>query len=58
MEDGTVGDIRAVDGPPVLAESAMNAVKNWRYEPYELDGKPVKNEIRINVDFKFPSEGR
>jgi outer membrane biosynthesis protein TonB len=35
----------------------MNAVKNWRYEPYELDGKPVKNEIRISVDFKFPSEG-
>jgi TonB family protein len=58
MEDGTVGNIRAVDGPPVLAESAMNAVKNWRYEPYELDGKPVQNEIRINVNFKFPSEGR
>jgi TonB family protein len=57
MEDGTVGDIKVVEGPPVLAESAMNAVKNWRYEPYELDGKPVKNEIRISVDFKFPSEG-
>ena len=53
MEDGTVRDVRVVEGPPTLAESAMDAVKHWRYKPFELDGKPVKNEIRINVDFKL-----
>jgi protein TonB len=58
LEDGTVGDVKVVEGPAVLAESAMNAVKNWRYEPYELDGRPVKNDIRIAINFKFPSEGR
>jgi outer membrane biosynthesis protein TonB len=39
----------------VFAQSASDAVRQWRYKPYELDGKPVKNEIRITVDFKFPS---
>jgi TonB family protein len=54
MEDGTVGDVKVVEGSPVLAQAAVDAVKRWRYRPFELDGKPVKNEIRISVDFKFP----
>jgi TonB family protein len=54
MEDGTVGDVNVVEGSPVLAQSAVDAVKHWRYQPYELDGKPVKKETRINIDFKFP----
>ena len=56
MEDGTLGDVNVIEGSAVLAQSAVEAVKHWRYKPYELDGKPVKNEIRINVDFKFPSD--
>lgn len=56
MEDGTVRDVKIVEGSPVLAPSAVDAVKRWRYKPYELDGKPVKNETRITIDFKFPSE--
>ncbi len=54
MEDGTVRDVKVIEGPPLLAQSAVAAVKGWRYKPYELDGKPVKNEIRITVDFKLP----
>ncbi len=54
MEDGTVRDIKVVEGSPVLAQSAAEAVKHWRYKPYQLDGKPVKNDTRIRVDFKFP----
>ena len=54
MEDGTVGDVNVVEGSAVLAQSAVDAVKHWRYKPYELDGKPVKNETRITIDFKFP----
>jgi protein TonB len=49
--------VRVVDGSPVLAQSAVDAVNHWRYNPYQLDGKPVKNEITVNVDFKFPAEG-
>jgi len=54
MENGTVRDIKVVEGPPVLAQSAVKAVKLWRYKPFVLDGKPVKNETRISVDFKLP----
>ena len=54
MEDGTVDDVKVVEGPPELAPSAVDAVKHWRYEPFELDGKPVKHEIGIKVDFKLP----
>ena len=55
-EDGTVGDVNVVEGAAVLAQSAVDAVKHWRYQPYELDGKPLKKETRITIDFKFPSE--
>ena len=54
MEDGTLRDVRVIEGEPLLAQPAVDAVQHWRYKPYELDGKPVKNLIRINVDFKFP----
>jgi TonB family protein len=54
MEDGTVDDVKVVEGPPELAPSAVDAVKRWRYEPFELDGKPVENEIGIKIDFKLP----
>jgi TonB family protein len=53
-EDGTVRDVKVVEGPAVLAQSAVDAVKHWRYEPYELGGKPVQNETRIAIDFKLP----
>ncbi len=56
MEDGTVSDVKVVEGPPELVPSAMDAVKYWRYEPFELDGKPVKNEIGIKIDFKLPAD--
>jgi periplasmic protein TonB len=57
MEDGTVRDVKVVEGPATLAQSAVDAVKQRRYQPFELDGKPVKNEIRIRVDFKLSTEG-
>ena len=54
MEDGTVRDVKVVEGAPVFAEAAVNAVEHWQYKPFALDGKPVKHEIRINVEFKLP----
>jgi TonB family protein len=54
MEDGTVGDVKVVEGLPELTPAAVDAAKQQRYEPFELDGKPVKNEIAISIDFKIP----
>ncbi len=56
MEDGTVRDVKVVDGSPELAFAAVDAVKHWRYKPFELDGKPVKNEIGISIGFKLPAD--
>jgi TonB family protein len=53
MEDGTVRDVKVVEGSKLLAPAALDAVRKWRYKPFELNGKPVKNQTRIKVDFKF-----
>ncbi len=58
VEDGTLRDLKVVQGPPVLAKSALQAVRGWRYTPYQLDGRPVKTQTTITVDFKLPSEGQ
>ena len=55
MEDGSVRDLKVVEGPAVFTASAMEAVKKWRYKPFVLDGKAVKSPMRIMVDFKLPS---
>ena len=54
MEDGSSGEIRVVNGSPILARSAVDAVKNWRYQPFQLDGKPIQRETTITVSFKLP----
>lgn len=57
VEDGTLRDVKVVQGHPLLAKSALQAVQSWRYTPYQLDGQPVKTQTTITVDFKLPSDG-
>jgi protein TonB len=56
IEDGTLRDLKVLEGHPVLAKSAVQAVERWRYTPYQLDGHPVKIQTTITVDFKLPSD--
>ena len=49
--DGTISNLRIVSGPAVLQQSACDAVSNWRYRPYLLNGQPVDVETTINVIF-------
>jgi protein TonB len=49
--DGTIENLRVVDGPALLRAAALDAVKQWRYRPYLLNGDPVEVETTINVDF-------
>jgi TonB family protein len=53
-EQGKVQAIKTVSGNPVLARAAMDAVRQWRYHPYELNGKPVATDTQIMVNFKAP----
>jgi periplasmic protein TonB len=51
--EGTIENLRAVSGPTMLQQAAIDAVKQWRYRPYLLNGEPVEVETTINVDFKL-----
>lgn len=52
-KDGTVKDLKVVSGPPVLAQAAMTAVRQWKYKPYYLNGQPTEVDTTINVNFKL-----
>jgi periplasmic protein TonB len=50
-KDGTVQDVRVESGLPVLAQAAIDAVKQWRYRPYVLNGDPIEVVSQITINF-------
>ncbi|HKD44978.1 MAG TPA: energy transducer TonB [Candidatus Angelobacter sp.] len=48
---GVIEDLHAVSGHPILVQAAMDAVRQWLYKPYELNGEPVEVETTIKVQF-------
>lgn len=50
--DGSVKDVRALNGPEVLAQAAMDALRWWRFEPYRVDGKALVVETKVAMEFK------
>ena len=50
-KEGEVTDLRVVSGPPLLQQSAMDAVKQWKYRPFLVAGQPVEIETTVNVVF-------
>jgi TonB family protein len=50
---GTIKDLRVVSGPAMLRQAAVDAVRTWRYKPYELNNEPVDVETSINVVFNL-----
>jgi protein TonB len=48
---GSIEDLKIVSGHPLLAQAAMEAVKQWKYKPYGLNGEPVEIETTILVHF-------
>lgn len=50
--DGSVVETRALNGPEVLAQAAMDAMRWWRFQPYRVDGKPVVVETTVAMEFK------
>jgi TonB family protein len=51
--DGTVKRLRDISGDDVLAKAAMNAVQQWRFEPYRTSGRAAEVETTISVDFRL-----
>jgi protein TonB len=52
-KDGTIQNLRVINGPPMLQQAAIDAVRSWRYKPYLLNGEPVEVETTINVVFNL-----
>jgi TonB family protein len=54
--DGTIEDVRVVNGNPVLAASAVEAIRQWRYQPPKAHGKPVRVNTKAAVIFELPKQ--
>ena len=52
-KDGTIQGLKLVSGHPMLAPAAIEAVKQWRYKPYLLNGDPVAVETQVEVIFSL-----
>jgi protein TonB len=49
--EGMIENLQVVSGHPVLVQAALDAVRQWRYRPYVLNGEPVEVETEVTVNF-------
>jgi len=52
-KSGTIENLRVASGHQLLQQAALDAVRNWHYRPYLLNGEPVEVETTVNVVFKL-----
>jgi len=50
-KDGSIQNLKAVSGHPMLIQSALDAVRQWKYKPYILNGEPVEVDTQVTVNF-------
>jgi TonB family protein len=55
-KSGDVEDLQLISGHPMLAPAAIEAVKQWKYQPYLLNGEPVAVDTRIQVNFALSGD--
>jgi protein TonB len=53
--DGTVQDAKFLQGSLVFARVAIDAVKQWRFKPYSMNGRAVSVQSTITLNFKPPA---
>jgi TonB family protein len=53
-EDGSVSNVRTLSGDPLLASSAADAVRNWRYQPYRQNDHPAQFQTDVTLSFVLP----
>jgi protein TonB len=52
-KDGTIDQLKVLKGHPLLVKAALEAVRQWRYQPTLLNGEPVEVVTEITVNFKL-----
>jgi TonB family protein len=53
--DGAVQDAKFLQGSLVFARAAIDAVKQWRFKPYSMNGRAVSVQSVITLNFKPPA---
>jgi len=56
-KSGTIEDLTVQSGPAMLTGAAIDAVKQWRYKPYMLNGEATEVSTQITVNFNLNSGG-
>jgi protein TonB len=52
-KEGTIQNLQLISGHAMLAPAAIEAVRQWRYKPYLLNGEPVAVETQVEVNFSL-----
>jgi len=52
---GDISEVKILSGDSQLAHAALDAVKQWKYKPYLLNGEPVEIQTQVTVNFKLPN---
>lgn len=52
-KNGDIENLQLISGHPMLAPAAIEAVKQWKYKPYLLNGEPVEVETTVQVNFSL-----
>jgi periplasmic protein TonB len=53
-QSGSISSVKQLSGDPVLGRAAIDAVRQWKYKPYYLNGEPVAVETQVTVNFTLP----
>jgi TonB family protein len=51
--NGRVTTMKVVSGPTLLHQAAMDALRQWKYQPATLDGKPVSMHLTVTIQFRL-----
>ena len=52
-KEGAIENLKVLTGHPLLVSAAVEAVRQWRYQPYVLNNEPVEVETQITVNFSL-----
>src|SRR5271165_662434 len=55
---GEVKEVAVVSGDSALAQAAVDAVRQWKYKPYLVEGSPVEMETQVSANFQLKSTGQ
>jgi len=55
-KDGTVEELTVASGPKELQQSALDAVRQWKYKPFLLNGDPIEVKTTVNVIYSLSAD--